>query len=186
MPSPPSAAQGNQLACRHRHSASRAVRHQHRFCRSNRYSSSRPGRTNLRSILPDPQNQRIAVAFKEVARIYCDAPKANSKFWRTGLGGPQPPPGPLLAGADGDRRWGRRLFLPLRVIWINGFRKRSSPRRGTRGRGAAHRTATERPHNPFEGCGSIHGMPKGRFTCSRLTCGALRNTETLSKIESSS
>jgi hypothetical protein len=26
-------------------------------------------------------------------------------------------------------------------------------------------------------------MPKGRFTCSRLTCGALRNTETFSKLK---
>ena len=38
-------------------------------------------------------------------------PKANSKFWRTGLGGPQPPPGPLLAGGDGERA--PHLFLPL-------------------------------------------------------------------------
>jgi hypothetical protein len=27
-------------------------------------------------------------------------------------------------------------------------------------------------------------MLKERFTCSRLTCGALRNTETFSKVES--
>jgi hypothetical protein len=38
-------------------------------------------------------------------------PKANSKFWRTGLGGPQPPPGPLLAGGDGERA--PHLFSPL-------------------------------------------------------------------------
>jgi hypothetical protein len=48
-------------------------------------------------------------------------PKANSKFWRTGLGGPQPPPGPLLAGGHGERDGPCACFRPLRVIldkWI--------------------------------------------------------------------
>jgi hypothetical protein len=38
-------------------------------------------------------------------------PPRHTKFWRTSLGGPQPPPGPLLAGGDGERA--PHLFSPL-------------------------------------------------------------------------
>ena len=59
---------------------------------------------------------------------------------------------------------GPASFLLLRVISINGFRERSSPRRGTRRRGAAHRTTTEGPHNPSEGSGG--GYMGGRKNTS--------------------
>src|ERR1700733_9943732 len=80
-------------------------------------------------------------------------PPANSKFWRTGPRGPQPPPGPLLAGGDDERRRVPHLFRRVRVVLINGFRTSSTPLRATSLRRASYRPTTERPHNPFEGCG---------------------------------
>ena len=73
------------------------------------------------------------------------------------------------------------LFSPLARYLDRWISKRSLPRRRARRRRAAHRSTTERPHSPFEGCGGGYGgMPKERFACSRRTCGASKSTETFS------